>query len=176
MAVVPLFIGTIAELKQRLRLSGVNETDDAQAIIEDAVREVRLGLIDDLGLSLITTLVAVSFTETPATSDEVRRFRAEMAELFWIRALLVERLPQLFVDSSGTTKQVWNDDGLVRDVGTGSIRRQARDLMRKVRDYVAFLNGTDTGELTIFVAVPDTAPQRPGDSIKPPVTGGPLLP
>lgn len=175
MAVNPLFISNVAELKSRLRLSGVDDTADAQALIEDAIREVRLGLIDRLGLSLITTLQAITFTETPDTTDEVKRFRAEFAELLWIRAILNERLPQLFVDSSGVSKQVWNDDGLVRDVGTGSVRRQSRDLIRKVRDHLAYLTGDDTGEISIIVAVPDITPQRPGASIAP-RTSGVLLP
>lgn len=166
MTVLPLFTETLADLKVKLRLSGVTMDTDAEQIIEDAVEESKLGIIDALGLSLITTLQAISPVDNPTTTDQVKRLRATLVEVFWVRAILVERLPQLFIDSSGSTMQAYNEEGIIRDVGTGSVRRQAKDLMRKVRANLNYLTGDDVGELHIVVPVPDTPPPEPWDSIR----------
>lgn len=174
MPATPVFIADLDILKAQLRLSAV-DTGDAVDVIDSIMGEVRLGLYAELGSTRVTEILAIPFVDPAITDNHLTRLRANNTELLWVRALLMRRLPVLFVQSAGVARHTWNEEGIVRE-GTsgGDVRREVRELTRLYRLGLAALKGEDVGDLSVFVPVPDETPQRPGDSIRPALAGGHL--
>lgn len=169
MPATPLFITDLDTLKAQLRLSAL-DTGDAAAVLDAVVTEVRLGFNDELGISRVAEIVALTPAEVPTTTDELTRFRAENVELLWTRSILMRRLPTLFIQGGGQARKAWNEEGITRSSDDTNLRREMKSLEQQVRDGLARLEGETAGEVNATVILPDTTPQRPGDSINPAVT------
>jgi hypothetical protein len=169
MPATPLFITDLDTLKAQLRLSAL-DTGDAAAVLDAVVGEVRLGFNDELGISRVAEIVALTSVEAPATEDELTRFRAENVELLWTRVILMRRLPTFFVQGSGQARKAWNEEGITGGSDDTNLRREIRSLEQQVRDGLARLESEVAGEVNATVILPDETPPRPGDSINPAVT------
>ena len=171
MAVSPLFVVDMATLKSRVRLTGAAQAD-ALAQIDQAVEDVRVGFFDDvqgLGLSRVTTLLAIAYAENASTAEELLRTRANNLEVTWVRLLLMRRLPPLFMVASGSTLDAWNEEPLTRKAGR-DLREEINRLEQEVMEGLAYLSGgddEDVGNLGVVVFQPAVTPDRPGLSIAP---------
>jgi hypothetical protein len=167
MAITPLFVESMAVLKERLSLSGATQTDTTAAI-ESATTEVRVRLYERLGELTVSQLLAISYTEanSPTTADERKRAMANEAEVLWIKYLLLHELPTLFIDASFQTDQIWNEEGLTRRA-TGA---QTQDLIDKtwqrLQDVLGLLESGAFGGIARAETIgPDQTPLRPGGTL-----------
>ena len=172
MAVAPLFAPDLAALQASLRLTAV-KSGDALAIIDDAVREVRLGFTRRLGATAVAALVAIDYdptATTATTADEIRREIANLTEIAWVRKLLLERLPTIFRDSSGDAALTWQTDGLTREAGEEQRRSLIASLSAQVEEGFEALLGDDEADAATFSATTfepdDDKNPAPGDSTK----------
>lgn len=167
MAVAPLFIADIATLKAELRLSGSTQSDTT-VLIERAVQEVRAGFYDSLGEARVAQIVAMAVEENPTSSDGILRMKAANTEVKWTRLRLIQTLPSLFMDSSGNTDQIWNEEGLTRDASATDIKRLSDRLENEINEALADLDGTvEPGSASVAVIGPQTTPAKPGESVFP---------
>ena len=170
MAIAPLFLADMDTLKSRLRLSGAAQTD-ALAQIDQAVEDVRVKFYDEeqgLGLTVVTALLAIAYSENATTTEALKRTRANNLEVQWVRLLLLQRLPTIFMDGSAQTLDAWNEEPLTRNGPRGVAKEIAR-LEKEIADGLAALLGNDDerGSLTATVFEPAETPDRPGYSINP---------
>lgn len=167
MAVAPLFISSMAVLKSRLRLTAVNQSD-ADAIIDEAVREVRVELYQALGSSQIATILATASSENPTTDAQLARTKAEMVEGMWVRMLLLDRLPMLVLDAQNGDLQQWNEDGLTRSFSSRERENIRQHLQSRISELLAELQtGTDQPKARAMSLGPETTQPRPGESLYP---------
>lgn len=171
MAVEPLFVADMDTLKSRLRLSGAAQ-DDALAQIDQAVEDVRVGFYDDvqgLGVTQVTTLLAIDYAENATTAEDLLRTRANNLEVTWVRLLLMRRMPTLFMDASGSTLDTWNEEPLTRKSGR-DLSAEIKRLESEVAVGLAYLGAgddDDVGLLGVTVFEPEETPDRPAASIEP---------
>jgi hypothetical protein len=169
MATTPLFLPDIATVKARLRMTGVPAGTDAESLIEEAIRTVRVGFYRKLSSSRITTLLGYASTDNPSTSTEVLRVQAEITELKWIRYELMRTIPTLFFDSSPSSGEAWNREGLVRGMGTDERTKEMDRLMADVIGALDGLEGVDeypnevSNKVQAFAPAPPVP--APGDSL-----------
>ncbi len=170
MAVEPLFIATTASLLEQLRLSKTTDVDGL-AIIDGAIQEVRLGFYDCLSDSRITVILAFASVDNPDSDDERTRTRAEKTEVMWVRILLITRLPNFFLDSSGNVPQVFNEEGLTREPRRDAKDRELVRLNAELLKSMDILKGgaacTIEDEVQASTLCPDVTPPRPFASIEP---------
>lgn len=166
MAVAPLFVSNMTALKSALKLSGSTQTDTA-TIIDRAVQEVRLGFFDHLGSTRVTEIGTYSSTDNPSSTEEIARVKAETAEILWVKSKLLRDLPSLFMDSSGNTDQVWNEEGLTREANDREIKDKIASLEEQVFNLLGSLAGSENvGTATKASTLnSSTTPIRPGQSL-----------
>lgn len=178
MAVAPLFVSSMTELKKRLRLTGVPAGVDANSIIDDATLNARVLFNRMLGVTRVAALVAFSSVDNPATENEVMRATANLCEVRMVQRELARTLRMFFADGSGVAEQAWNQEGFLRDMaGVGADAFLAR-LDQQIANDLDYLAGATAGdEVTIQATAfePDDAPPRPGDSIWANVDGTEVL-
>lgn len=170
MAVAPLFIVDTATLLKQLRLSKTTD-EDGLAIIDGAIQEVRLGFHDCLSDARIAEILAFTSEDNPDTDDERTRTRAEKTEVMWVRILLITRLPNFFLDSSGNVPQVFNEEGLTREPRRDARDRELDRLNAELIKSIELLKGgtdcTIENEVQASTLCPDVAPPLPFGSIAP---------
>ena len=170
MAVAPLFIATTAKLLEQLRLSSTTDTDGL-AIIDGAIQEVRLGFFDCLTADRVAEILTFASEDNPDTDDKRTRTRAEKTEVMWVRILLITRLPNFFLDSSGNVPQVFNEEGLTREPRRDAKDRELVRLNAELLKSIEILKGTDActieNEVRATTFEPDVVPDRPFQSIAP---------
>lgn len=171
MATAPLFCADLATLKAKLRLSGLAAASDADAIVNEAILTVRLSFVRHLGLSRVTALVALPFSEAPTTENEILRAVANVTEVEWVRFELMRTLPVLFQDASGDKGDIWNREAPFRQSGQSDLKRQADALYATILTNLELLSGDNTdgsdGAVQGGAMEADTAPPRPFDSVFP---------
>ncbi len=171
MATSPLFLTDLATLKAKLRLSGVAATSDADDIINEAILTVRSGFYRELGGPRVTSLLALPFTESPATNDEILRAVANTTELKWIRVELFRTMPLSFMDGNADQNQVFQDEALFRDTSQHQLDQERVRLESDIQQNLDLLRGIEdiASEATIRVATicPAVTPALPGDTVKP---------
>lgn len=168
MAVQPLFVASIEALKLRLRVGEVDKPG-FNAQLEQAVEDVRLGFYDELkglGASRVATLLAISYVENSTDATELLRTRANNLETLWVRLLLMKRQPTVFLDASGVTLEMWNDEPLVRK-GERSLAAEIAAVESEVVEGLAYLRNGDEDDVgaSVIVFQPSTTPDLPGASI-----------
>lgn len=142
MAVAPLFVLDMATLKAALRLSGAAATD-ASAIINMAVKTVRVKFYQELGGSRVAAILAMSRSDTPSTDDEVMRGTAESCEALWVKHRLLQDLPTVFMDGSGSVQQQWNEEGLLRDASPANMAIFSEKVYKEVQAMLDYLRGDE---------------------------------
>ena len=170
MAVEPLFVVDRAALVAELRLTAAID-NDAPNIIDGAIQEVRLNFYDCLTTARVDEIVGFATAENPATPDERTKVRAEKTEIMWVRMLLLTRLPNFFLDSSGDVPQVFNEEGLTREPRPDSKSQELNRLNAEILKSLEVLKGledcTIDNEVTASTFGPDVVPPRPFASIEP---------
>lgn len=168
MSVDPLFVQDRETLKAKLRLSGSTSTD-AEAILDDAILNARIGFFDSLGSHRINKIKATPLSDNPSTAADIMRARAAIAEVKWVRMLLLRALPSLFVDGSGVALTAWNDEAMIREKGQSELWKEINRLQDEVNDALKDLTGEkppDAGTIWASSLGP-SRPPRPYDSIRP---------
>jgi len=107
MAATPLFYSSRDDLKESMRL-GPSCNTSADPLIDECMLKARLRVYSDLGETRVGELLAITEAENPTTSDERLRSNASLLELTLVRCCLQERLPQVFLDKSGDSGNVWD--------------------------------------------------------------------
>lgn len=172
MAIEPVFNTTVDSIRQRLKLSGATQSDTITAI-EQAVREVRVGLYEELGSARVDEILTFSSTDNPTTNEELVRARAEQTEVAWVKLILVRELPVIFMDSSGNTSQIWNEESLTRDASSADLNELAKVLESRVHKGLEDLVGSfEPGQGAVDLIGPSSTPPRPGSTVFPPWSGG----
>lgn len=167
MAVAPLFNTSMATLKAKLRLTGAAQPD-ALAVIEDAVSQVRIGFYDFVGPDRINAILATPLNDAPTSTEQIIRSKAAVIETKWARMILLRVMPMLFMDASGDTGRVWNEEELTREAGAANEKELAR-LQEEIDRGLADLRGDDgtpeqLGSLSARTFGPATTPLRPGEA------------
>ncbi len=177
----PLFIADIATMQKELRLSGVPAVgDDANNIIATALLEVRTGFYRRLGVTRVGQLVAFTANYTnPTTNDEILRALAAVVEVKWTYCVLMDRLPVMWMDDSGSAWQKFNEQGTFRKTTLREREAQCERNHQEIEQAMLLLSGEQTlgDETGINVGTygnEDCPKPMLGDTIFPP-TGDPLI-
>lgn len=159
MAIAPLFLEDMTTLLGRLRLSAVTG-GDALNIVGDAVMQVRVNVYARLGVARVDEIVAYGSEEDPEDHDEVMRSIAEVMEVTWVRLLLLDRLPALWMDQSGGDRETFNQEGTFRSLDSPNAQEKLRArLQLQVDEWMAILAGD--------IALGDAPPVNAWTSDKP---------
>ena len=169
-SISPLFVADADTLRASLRLSALNTSpSDAAALVDDAMREVRLAFQRRLGMERVNVLVAIDYDPTsaaPASDDEMLRECANLTEILWVRKLLLTRLPTVFRDASGEARLDFNTEALTRETAEADRNAELDRLTATIEDNLDFLAGRtsvqDSWKATTFSP---TCPFRPGQSV-----------
>ena len=155
----PLFVADEATLKASLRLSAVPASAlDTEAVIDEAILRARLRFYRDLGVARTNVLVALPFTETPTTEDEVLRALATTVEVKMVKCQLLRDLPNTFMDASGDVNHRWNEEAPTRERGSFELNDE---LARCEQEIVAALvdlaapETLDCDEVQVIDGTPD---------------------
>lgn len=145
----PLFAASRSELLRPLRLSNtLNQPgSDVEEIIDEGIQYARLRLRRGLGADVITSLLSISFTETPTTDDQYRRAAANLAESLALKIALFRRLPVLFMGVSGIRDRVWNEEGAYREKASTEIEALIAEWNIELEELMSLAKlGPDQGQ------------------------------
>lgn len=137
---VPLYAPDLNTLLSSIRID--RASDDTLQEVHRSVRDVRLGLIRKLGRERAFEIAALPYNDTPVTEDEVLRESAVSAETLWVRILLKQRLPELYMDNSSSVNDVYNDEPLSREGQADTDRLE--DLKEQLNDLLLYLADEDS--------------------------------
>ena len=135
----PLFNVSLDELKSKMRLSGT-VSDDALAIIDQAVMEVRGKIYAALGSDRVAIIAATPLVPNPVSEEHLDRTRAVTLEYIMVRAVLMRRLPRAFLDGSGDVREEWNTEPLLGNPQSRSkseldtLQKEIDDLLDDLRN------------------------------------------
>lgn len=161
MAAAPLFVASRSDLLEALRITESDDSTSAQ--VTSALQQVRVGFYDELTATVIETIKSIPPSDNPTTDDEIKRSRAEQAEINWVKALLLETMPAFFMSGTSSHEQVWNEEGLLRE-NEDDQGRLIRILMARVREALDGLKGQpDNARIRASVIGPDEPVGRPNN-------------
>lgn len=143
-AVEPLFVADLDDLKAELRLTGADETKDVEHIIRRGVLDFRVGFAHRAGLVILTSLKAIAFTPDPTTEDEYRRAAARLLEIKSVWRFLLQQLRALFADSSGGAFQGFNDEGVWRQLDSDDLEVLFEQVDVQIEELYQFVLGFES--------------------------------
>lgn len=160
---IPLFIADEATLKTKLRLSAVPASaTDTEAIFDEAILRARVRFYRELGVARTNIIVALPFTDTPVTEDEVIRALANTVEVKMVYCELLRLLPNTFMDASGDVNSRWNEEAPTRERGGFEMSDELRRCEDEIRNGLQELADPDLGDCDI-VQVFDGTPTNVGE-------------
>lgn len=169
MAVAALFAPSMTAIKTALRLEGA-ATASALAVIDQAVRDVRIEIYRRLSATRVTAILLTADTDAPTTDAQIVRCLATSVEIKWVRLLLLRRLPTVFIDSSGMKQQAWNDEAGFR-AATTNLQKEIERLEAEIDADLEALSGDvdidDKSAFNVSCLGPDTTPDLPGATVWP---------
>jgi len=171
--VVPVFVTDIDTLKAMLRLSNVAR-DDAVAMLESAVRDVRVKLYDRLTSSVVAAVAGITHADNPTTADQLRRAKAEGVEVKMVRVELMRTMPSFFLESLGSVRRAWNEEGTMQPLDHRDVQRIIAVIESEIENDIAAIAGavaTDDAGIRAATIDPDEDPPAPGSSVVPYGTG-----
>lgn len=158
-AVEPLFIDDLDDLKAELRLTGANERDDVESIIRRGVLDFRVGFAHRAGLSILTGLQAIPFTADPQTEDDYRRAGARLLEVKHVWRFLLQQLRSMFADASGSAFQQFNDEGVWRQLDSDDVRTLLMQCNAQIEELYQLVLGIEAlgedSEIHVFDGTTD---------------------
>jgi hypothetical protein len=149
MAVEPLY-QVKSDLLLRIRLSEV-ASSETKAVIDQAIKEVRLGFYSSLTPARALEISGYADSDNPTTDNEITKGQASVAESLWVTAILMDLLPQMFIEGENDVRQQWNEEPLTRDAF--ALRRAKKELLNKVEIILGGLKepeNTDVGPVKSF--------------------------
>lgn len=167
----PLFVQDLPTLKAALRLTGVpSSSTDTHAIIDEAILRARLAFYRRLGTTRVGQLSATVYNANPTTEDEVLRALANTVETRLVYVELLRKLPNQFMDASGTANRSWNEEAPYRERGATSAEKEIQRLLDEIEEDMQMLAEeeglADETSIKTFDGTPVCRPPRPGDSIR----------
>lgn len=146
----PLFIADEATLKAKLRLSAVpTSATDTESIFDEAILRARVRFYRELGVARTNTIVALPFSETPTTEDQVIRALANTVEVRMVYAELLRLLPNTFMDASGDVNHRFNEEAPLRERGGFELGEELRRIESAIANGLQELATPDIGECDI---------------------------
>jgi len=164
----PLFITDEATLKTRLRLSAVPASAlDTEAIIDEAILRARVRFYTDLGASRTNVLVALPFTETPTTDDEILRAICNTTEAKLVYCGLLRLLPNTFMDASGDVNSRWQEEAPTRERGGFELTEELTRCEQEIVHAMVMLaapNATECDDAQVIDGTPDCQTSFPANT------------
>lgn len=144
MATQPLFVGSSAELKANLRLSGLDQRPDSDAneLLEQALRSAIVRFYSELSEAKIAEIQATAFTEQPTSKAEAVRMLASLTEIRLVRAEAMRLFSVRFADGAGGYRQDWNEEAPLID-NISERDKEINHLLAQVEDAFGILSGAD---------------------------------
>lgn len=163
MAVEPVFVKNLDNLKASLRLSGTAHPDANQLFL-DAATYARTRLYSRMGSSGVDSIKATALTDNPSTDAQVVRAKAARLETLLVRLALLPVMDTLFADSSAQAQQTWNETGVFSSQQPTS--KEIARLEEEIEDLFAEVSGSESsGGSQVSVIGPDTPNLPIGSSI-----------
>jgi len=126
MAVDPLYTSTKEAFLLKIRLDTA-KSDQTNAVIDVVISEVRQGFFVSLGPDRALEIAGFTSNDNPTTENENLISMASAAEVLWVTALLMQRLPTTFMEGEGQARQNFNDEPLTRDAA--DLKDQIKSLL-----------------------------------------------
>ena len=144
MATNPVFNVDLAAVQAQLRLSGVSEGTDAFFMLEAAVLQVRAGFYARLGTSRMAFLIALPVVQAPTTNDQILRRIGDLCEVLWVRRVLLDKLPVVFMDNAGGDLEFINQEGTFRSITPERLNQERQSVDLQIEEWLALLAGDVT--------------------------------
>ena len=168
MAVTPYYVANLTTLKEGLRLSTLDGTEDSSGILDRAVEWARGYIFRKLGPTIAAQWKAVGFVENPTTEEGVLRMIANLLEARLVLVELIDRLPFFFMDDSGATMESYNEDATFRKKSAEERKELRARAWSEIDDFLALLRGDQVLgsnlDIKVYVGENDT-PRSLGGSI-----------
>lgn len=161
MATNPVFNSDLAAVKAQLRLSGIAAGSDAQVMLEAALLQVRAGFYSRLGSTRMTALLAMTSVAAPTTNDQILRSIANLCEVLWVRCILLDKLPIVFMDNSGGDVEFLNQEGTFRSITPERLDAERQRCSTQIEEWLALLAGETSIGNAPDVQVHTQADQEP---------------
>ena len=130
MAVTPLY-NVKADVIAKLRLTDTTDSDTL-TIVDQAIRDVRLGFYTRLTPARAQEIAALASVENPTTTDETVRAVAEVTEWYWIASKLICILPTMFIETAHAIDESFDDVPITRD--SESLQKFLRCLWNNIEE------------------------------------------
>lgn len=143
MAVAPLFVADIATMKSELRLSGLKANSDGEQIFERGVQSARVALYMKLGPSTAASFVARAEVDNPTATLDIQRKACSLAEVELVRLEMLRTMPVRVADASGDEQELFNDEGVWRDISPRELRLHIEGISAYVEELVELITGAD---------------------------------
>lgn len=151
MAVEPLYTDTRVNFLLKIRLSSAR-SEQTISVIDVVMSQVRQNFYSRLGLVRALEIAGYTPSDNPTTENENLIATASAAEATWVTALLMQRLPTVFMEGKSEANQVWNEEPLSRDT-TRDTRIMIKDLLNQVDEMLGQLEipiNEDVGPVKSF--------------------------
>ena len=158
-AVSPLFVPSMSELRRSLRLSAIDSSSDALAMIDSAVETASVTFFRHIGGSKIETLRSAPYTRNPLSALEYLRVLAVSTEIKIVRAQLLRSMPTLFMDGA-VVERAWQQEAAFREGSTLMHRDELKRLDEEIRQALATLQSaqfSSGGDLATSVISPESS-------------------
>lgn len=137
----PLFNDDLAAVLTALRLSALREDSDAVVIVEQALRAARVRFYQVLGPSTVQTIVETDYDDAPTTAAEMKRFVGHLCEIELVRLQLMDRMPMIFMDASGSAREAFNSEGAFRSMDPAILAQARQRIEAQIENWLAVMNG-----------------------------------
>lgn len=145
--ICPLFLADLDDLKGELRLTGIRPETDSQRVLERAVLAFSVEFGHRAGFDAITEIQAITFSKQVTTPDQLRRAAARLLEVKSVWLFMILNGPVLIGDASAASLQVYNDEGVWRQIDEDERRRMAQQCQVDIEDlYEIVLQLEQEGE------------------------------
>jgi hypothetical protein len=140
----PLF-GSIDITKSKQRLTNLEGGHTVLEQLDLVIDEARGEFYTRLGLSRLTTILALAEVDPPTTDNDYLYLLAATTEQKMIRRGLLKAVTFLTKEGEGgRIYQEWNDVGAFRDLSAARIDRELARLDDEIDNAFGFLSGTMT--------------------------------
>ncbi len=162
MSVTPLFLEDVAAVQTALRLTDLREGSDAVSILEQGIRAARVRFYQRLGPATVAAILETDFVEDPETTEELKRFIGNLCEVELVRLQLLDRMPVIFMDASGSAREAFNNEAAFRSMGPDLLVQIRARIEAQVENWLAFMAGEielGAGELAQAYTQQDVEPK-----------------
>lgn len=137
----PLFNDDLAAVLTALRLTALREDSDAVSIVEQAVRAARVRFYQALGPTTVQTIVETDYTDAPTTAADMKRFVGRLCEVELVRLQLMDRMPMIFMDASGSAREAFNTEGAFRSMDPQILAEARLRIEAQIDNWLAVMAG-----------------------------------